>query len=231
MPRIVPGLMAASLLAAPIASADEAVTLETPAEKFSYAIGLQTAENMIQGGLDLEVFSPDAFSQALRDVLGGTEPRLSREEMGEAMATIGAAIEAKEAEKAKALAAEGVAFLETNKTADGIVTTDSGLQYRVDTKGDGPTPTAADTVEVHYSGRLLDGTQFDSSYDRGQPAQFPVGGVIPGWTEALQLMPVGSKYELWIPQELAYGERGAGADIPPYSVLNFTVELLSIAGQ
>lgn len=231
MTRTASGLLAATLLVAPAAAADETPKLETPAEKFSYAIGLTTAENMIEGGLDLEVFSPEAFTQALRDTFGGAEPRISREEMGEAMAAIGAIIQAKEAEKAEALAAEGVAFLEKNKSEEGIITTDSGLQYRVDTKGDGPMPTATDTVEVHYSGRLLDGTQFDSSYDRGQPAQFPVGGVIPGWTEALQLMPVGSKYELWIPQELAYGERGAGGDIPPYAVLNFTVELLSIAGQ
>ncbi|MEO1494229.1 MAG: FKBP-type peptidyl-prolyl cis-trans isomerase [Pseudomonadota bacterium] len=231
MTRIASGLVAASLLAAPIASAEEPASLETPAERFSYAIGLRTAENMKQGGLDLDVFSPDAFAQALRDVMDGTDPRLTEDEMTAALTTIGAEIEAKEAAKAEALAADGVAFLEENKTAEGVTTTESGLQYRVDVKGDGPTPTASDTVEVHYSGRLLDGTQFDSSYDRGQPAQFPVGGVIPGWTEALQLMPVGSKYELWIPQELAYGERGAGGDIPPYAVLNFTVELLSIAGQ
>ncbi len=231
MNRILSGLVASTLLAAPMAQAQDAVPLDTPVDRFSYAIGVRTAQGMLQQGLDNSTFSADAFAQALRDTFSGTESRLSEEEMITAMRIIGEQIAATEAIKAEALAAAGTAFLEENAKADGITTTESGLQYRVDRVGEGAKPTAADMVEVHYSGRLLDGTQFDSSYDRGQPAQFPVGGVIAGWTEALQLMPVGSKYELWIPQDLGYGERGAGADIPPYAVLNFTVELISIAGQ
>ena len=124
---------------------------------------------------------------------------------------------------------EGAAFLEANKMQDGVMTTASGLQYMVIEKGDGPKPSASDRVTVHYRGTLIDGSEFDSSYSRGQPATFPVSGVIPGWVEGLQLMNVGGKYKFFIPSELAYGERGAGQRIGPNAVLIFEVELLEIA--
>ena len=137
-------------------------------------------------------------------------------------------MEAKEAEKNKALSAEGEAFLAENAKREGVFVTESGLQYEVITMGEGEKPTAESTVKVHYHGTLIDGTVFDSSVQRGEPIEFPLGGVIKGWTEGLQLMPIGSKFILYIPYQLAYGERGAGADIAPYSALIFEVELLDI---
>jgi len=131
-------------------------------------------------------------------------------------------------ERQRELAVEGQRFLEENAQKEGVSSTESGLQFRVLTQGEGDIPARQDRVRVHYTGRLIDGTVFDSSVQRGQPAEFPVSGVIPGWVEALTLMPVGSKWELYIPQELAYGERGAGASIPPFSALIFEVELLEI---
>jgi FKBP-type peptidyl-prolyl cis-trans isomerase len=128
-------------------------------------------------------------------------------------------------------ATQGAEFLASNASADGVVTTESGLQYRVVTAGDGPKPTASDTVTVHYTGKFLDGETFDSSVDRGQPVSFPLNGVIAGWTEGLQLMPVGSTYEFWIPPELAYGARGAQGVIPPNATLYFQVQLLGFQGQ
>ena len=125
----------------------------------------------------------------------------------------------------------GQAFLVENGAKEGITTTESGLQYKVLVEGEGDSPTLGNSVSVHYTGRLLDGTVFDSSIERGEPAEFPVSGVIPGWTEALQLMKPGGKFEVWIPSALAYGERGAGADIGPNEVLNFEMELLAIVGQ
>jgi FKBP-type peptidyl-prolyl cis-trans isomerase FklB len=133
-----------------------------------------------------------------------------------------------QAEQAKLAAGAGEAFLAENAKKAGVIVTASGLQYEVLTQGDGEKPSRASTVRTHYHGTLIDGTVFDSSYNRGQPAEFPVGGVIAGWTEALQLMPVGSKYRLYIPHQLAYGERGAGASIAPFSALVFDVELLAI---
>ena len=141
-------------------------------------------------------------------------------------------LQAKHAEKATAASAEniaaGKAFLEANKAAEGIQVTASGLQYKVIQTGDGATPTLGDTVTTHYRGTLINGKEFDSSYRRGEPATFPVNGVIPGWTEALQLMTVGSKWQLFIPSDLAYGPRGAGQDIEPHSTLVFDIELLAI---
>ena len=133
--------------------------------------------------------------------------------------------QAREAAKSKE---EGEKFLAENKTKEGVITTESGLQYQVVTEGTGAKPTAEDRVKVHYTGTLLDGTKFDSSVDRGEPAEFGVNQVIKGWTEGLQIMPAGSKYIFWIPSELAYGERGAGQDIKPNSVLKFEVELLEV---
>lgn len=133
-----------------------------------------------------------------------------------------------QAREAAAAKEESEKFLAENKTKEGVITTESGLQYQVITEGTGAKPTAEDRVKVHYTGTLLDGTKFDSSVDRGEPAEFGVSQVIPGWTEGLQIMPAGSKYIFWIPSELAYGERGAGQDIKPNSVLKFEVELLEV---
>ena len=133
-----------------------------------------------------------------------------------------------QAREAAAAKEEGEKFLAENKTKEGVITTESGLQYQVITEGTGVKPTAEDRVKVHYTGTLLDGTKFDSSVDRGEPAEFGVSQVIPGWTEGLQIMPAGSKYIFWIPSGLAYGERGAGQDIKPNSVLKFEVELLEV---
>jgi peptidyl-prolyl cis-trans isomerase len=161
-------------------------------------------------------------------VLNNNPPAIDINEVTKALQELGQRAEAAQAEAFKALEAENQAFLEENKKAAGVVVTDSGLQYEILTEGNGAKPTAESTVRVHYTGSLIDGTVFDSSVKRGTPAEFPVGGVIKGWTEALQLMPVGSKWRLTIPHNLAYGERGAGASIPPFATLVFEVELLDI---
>jgi len=207
---------------------DEVAKLDTLDQKVNYAIAQNMAQNFKQGGLNIE---PTAFAQALKDVRDGVDSRLSEEEMQSAMQAFQEqAMAQREAEQKKiseANATEGAAFLESNKAKDGVVTTDTGLQYRVITEGTGVKPKATDTVTVHYSGKLLDGTEFDSSYARQEPVNFPVNGVIAGWTEALQLMPQGSKWELVIPSDLAYGPGGNGP-IPPNSVLTFEVELLEV---
>ena len=232
------GLLAASLLVAGPAMTQEISPLETPKQQASYGIGLNMAESLVQGGLTLDEVDPAALSQAISDALSGVEPRVSDEDLRTAFEDLGKKMEAKQAvlqaeaeAKAQETLAAGQAFLEGNKVAEGITTTESGLQYKVETEGEGESPTAASTVSVHYEGRLLDGTVFDSSYSRGAPASFGVGQVIPGWTEALQLMKPGSKWEVWIPSEIGYGARGAGADIGPNEVLNFTIELLEVAGE
>ena len=224
------GVLAAVLFSAPVANAQD-VALDTDAAVFSYGIGMRTAQSMMSEGLDPTIVIPDAFAQAMKDVFAGAPSRVSDAEMEAAVAAISVMLREKAEADAKAAAAAGVAFLEQNGTVEGIQTTASGLQYRIDVQGDGSIPKASDTVSVHYSGRLLDGTQFDSSYDRGEPAQFPVGGVIPGWTEVLQIMPVGSTYEIWLPHEIGYGPRGSGPVIPPFAVLNFTVQLLDIVSE
>ena len=148
--------------------------------------------------------------------------------MRAAFAAINEQMQAKQAEEAKAMSVEGDRFLTDNAAREGVITTDSGLQYEVLASGEGEIPTAASTVRTHYHGTLIDGTVFDSSYDRGEPTEFPVGGVIAGWTEALQMMTVGSKWRLTVPYELAYGEQGAGGVIGPFATLIFDIELLDI---
>jgi len=175
---------------------------------------------------------PVVLARGLRDTLAGAKPLLTDEEAQTALTQLQTAVKTKEeAEAQKAGEAnmkEGQDFLAENKTKDGVVTLSSGLQYKILTPGTGPKPTADDTVVCNYRGTFIDGTEFDSSYKRNQPATFPVKGVIKGWTEALQLMPVGSKWQLFIPPDLAYGSRGAGGVIGPNKTLVFEVELLSI---
>ncbi len=169
----------------------------------------------------------DAILVGLTDAFRGHASRVSQEEMSASFKVIREIMQAEQAAKAKAAAGEGRAFLAENAQRAGIVTLDSGLQYEVLTAGEGAKPTRESTVRTHYHGTLVDGTVFDSSYERGQPAEFPVGGVIAGWTEALQLMGTGSKWRLYVPSELAYGGQAVGS-IPPHSVLVFDVELLEI---
>ena len=206
----------------------KAVELTTLEQKVNYTIARNLANNFKQNGL---VVDPDSFMLALNDVRDGVDSRLTEEEMQTVMQTFQEQAMAKREEEQKKLADEnaekGKAFLEENKAKEGVTTTESGLQYRVITEGSGVKPKATDTVTVHYSGKLLDGTEFDSSYTRNEPATFDLNSVIPGWTEGLQLMPQGSKWELVIPSDLAYGP-GANGPIPPNSVLVFEVELLEV---
>lgn len=201
------------------------VTLDDISAKGSYGIGLQIGQQLLDSGLDVRA---EAVAKGIYDQLNHNAPALDFAEVSNALQQLQTQAEEKAREKFKAVEAAGRAFLADNAKKDGVKTTDSGLQYEVLVAGNGAIPTANDTVRVHYTGTLPDGTVFDSSVTRGQPAEFPVTGVIRGWVEALQLMPVGSKWRLAIPHELAYGERGAGASIPPYSALVFEVELLDI---
>ena len=202
-----------------------AVALDSVEAKGGYGIGLQIGQQLAGSGMEVEA---EAVARGIFDVLNNNPPAIDINEVTKALQELGQRAEAAQAEAFKALEAENQAFLEENKKAAGVVVTDSGLQYEILTEGNGAKPTAESTVRVHYTGSLIDGTVFDSSVKRGTPAEFPVGGVIKGWTEALQLMPVGSKWRLTIPHNLAYGERGAGASIPPFATLVFEVELLDI---
>ena len=202
-----------------------AVALDSVEAKGGYGIGLQIGQQLAGSGMEVEA---EAVARGIFDVLNNNPPAIDINEVTKALQELGQRAEAAQAEAFKALEAENQAFLEENKKAAGVVVTDSGLQYEILTEGNGAKPTAESTVRVHYTGSLIDGTVFDSSVKRGTPAEFPVGGVIKGWTEALQLMPVGSKWRLTMPHNLAYGERGAGASIPPFATLVFEVELLDI---
>ena len=202
-----------------------AVALDSVEAKGGYGIGLQIGQQLAGSGMEVEA---EAVARGIFDVLNNNPPAIDINEVTKALQELGQRAEAAQAEAFKALEAENQPFLEENKKAAGVVVTDSGLQYEILTEGNGAKPTAESTVRVHNTGSLIDGTVFDSSVKRGTPAEFPVGGVIKGWTEALQLMPVGSKWRLTIPHNLAYGERGAGASIPPFATLVFEVELLDI---
>ena len=203
--------------------------LETNKDKVSYSIGLDLGKYLtnMKGKIDYDI-----LKQGIDDGFSGAEPRLSQEEMTAAQQEFAAAIQAEQEAKLEEMkqknSAAGQAYLEENKAKEGVMTTDSGLQYEVLVAGEGAKPKPEDTVKVDYVGTLIDGTEFDSSIARGEPVTFPVGQVIPGWTEALQLMPVGSKYRVTIPANLAYGEAGAPPVIEPNSVLVFNIELLGI---
>jgi FKBP-type peptidyl-prolyl cis-trans isomerase FklB len=215
------------------------LTLKTPKEKASYAIGVNIGRGLHRDAVDVD---PAILSRGLRDGLGGAKTLLTDEEMKGAMTALQTALRQKQEVRSKEQQAqmlqmgeankkEGEAFLAANKTKEGVVALPSGLQYKILQEGTGPKPSATDSVVCNYKGTLLNDTEFDSSYKRGQPATFQVGQVIHGWTEALQLMPVGSKWQLFIPAELAYGQQGAGPDIGPNATLIFEVELLSIQGK
>jgi FKBP-type peptidyl-prolyl cis-trans isomerase FklB len=197
--------------------------LTTQMDSVSYSLGISVANNLKNSGF--ESIETDAMSSAFNDVFSGKEERITEEDANLLIQEYFLALSEKKSQEATA---EGSSFLVENAKKEGVITTSSGLQYEIITNGTGATPTETDKVTVHYHGTLIDGTVFDSSVDRGQPATFPVNGVIPGWVEALQLMNVGSKYKLYIPSDLAYGERGAGGSIGPNATLIFEVELLSI---
>ncbi|MEZ8141452.1 FKBP-type peptidyl-prolyl cis-trans isomerase [Enterovibrio sp. FF113] len=202
------------------------VKLETVEQKASYGIGLQMGQQLAGSGL--EGLNVDAIAKGIATALAGDMPAIEVDEINNALRELHTKADAIRQEAAKAAAADGEAFLAENAKRDEVTVTDSGLQFEVLVEGNGDIPTSDKQVRVHYHGMLTDGTVFDSSVERGQPAEFPVTGVIQGWVEALQMMPVGSKWKLSIPQDLAYGERGAGAAIPPFAALVFEVELLDI---
>jgi FKBP-type peptidyl-prolyl cis-trans isomerase len=209
--------------------ATEAESSMTPAQELSYVFGMDVGKSLKRFDAEVDL---DIFMEAVRTTLKGGDPKLTPERAAEVQQNFLQQRREKLAAKRKAArdtnAAEGEAFLAENKTKEGVITTDSGLQCKVIKHGGGAKPQASDHVTVHYRGTLLDGTEFDSSYARGEPATFPVKGVIAGWTEALQLMPEGSTYKIFIPSKLAYGESGAGGKIGPNSTLIFEVELLKV---
>ncbi len=199
--------------------------LTTTEEIASYGIGHQMGQQLSNTfpGVSL----PIALS-GFQDAIAGKEPMVNPDQINEAFQVIQQQLKDEESNNAEQFAAEGNAFLEQNATRSEVTVTESGLQYEVITAGDGEKPAASSTVSTHYRGTLIDGTEFDSSYSRNQPTEFPVNGVISGWTEALQLMTVGSKWKLFIPYQLAYGDQGAGGAIGPYQTLIFELELLEI---
>ena len=210
-------------------SAKAPLTLTTQKDKVSYSIGLNIGKSLQKDSVDVD---STIFARGLKDGMTSAKPLLTEEEMRTVLTAVQTELR-KHQEEALRAASEankkaGDEFLAQNKAKDGVVAQPSGLQYKILTPGNGPKPTETDSVVCNYRGTLLDGTEFDSSYKRGQPATIPVNGVIKGWAEALQLMPVGSKWQLWIPAELAYGDRGAGGMIGPNSTLVFEVELISI---
>ncbi|MGA2623533.1 MAG: FKBP-type peptidyl-prolyl cis-trans isomerase [Bacteroidota bacterium] len=200
----------------------EKAQLKTQKDSVSYAIGHDIAKNLKKQSFDID---PDLLAKGLKDILNDVKPALDDSQSQAAIMSYQKHMMDVQAEKNKTA---GDAFLAENKKKDGVITLPSGLQYKVEKMGTGKKPKAEETVAVHYIGKLVDGTEFDNSYKRGQPASFQVNGVVRGWTEALQLMPVGSKWTLFIPPDLAYGERGAGQVIPPNATLIFEVELLSV---
>jgi FKBP-type peptidyl-prolyl cis-trans isomerase len=198
-------------------------------DKQSYAIGMNVGHSLKAQPIELD---PAIVAEGLRDTLSGAKPLLTEDEVKAILTELQGELRTKQEAKMQEMSGvnkkEGDAFLAANKSKEGVVALPSGLQYKILTKGTGPKPSAGDTVVCNYRGTLVNGKEFDSSYKRGQPATFPVSGVIKGWTEALQLMPVGSKWELYVPADLAYGDRGAGPDIGPGATLIFDVELISI---
>jgi FKBP-type peptidyl-prolyl cis-trans isomerase len=220
------GLIAAASVA------QEPSTLKSPKEKLSYALGVDLGNQFRQQAVEID---SAIFAEGLKTALAGGKTLLTEQEVKSVIGELQTRMREKQAAAVKEISEktkkEGEAFLAENKSKEGVVTLPSGLQYKILKAGDGKKPTIDDTVVCHYRGTLVNGTEFDSSYKRNQPATFAVKGVIKGWTEALQLMPVGSKWQLFIPSALGYGERGATSLIPPNSALIFEVELISIQGK
>jgi FKBP-type peptidyl-prolyl cis-trans isomerase FklB len=212
-----------------VAEDAEAPPAKADIKQVSYIIGINIGKNFKGQAIDVDV---DSFLEGLRDGLGGKEGRITQQEMQKVMKAFEEEHVARQMEKARIMAEEnktrGAAFLEENKKKEGVKVTESGLQYRVIKEGTGKQPKATDSVTVHYKGTLIDGKEFDSSYSRGEPVTFPLNNVIRGWTEALQLMREGAKYQIALPPELAYGERGASTDIGPNAVLVFDIELIKV---
>jgi FKBP-type peptidyl-prolyl cis-trans isomerase FklB len=217
-------IVSASLLAFPLFGQEKSPQLKDQKEKVSYAIGMQIGFNLARQKVDI---NPDILAAGIKDSIAG-KPQLTADQVKDIMAQFEKDMEQKQKQLGEKNKTEGATFLEENKKKSGVKTTASGLQYKVENEGTGPQPKATDMVTVNYRGTLIDGTEFDSSYKRGQPATFPVNGVIKGWTEALQLMKKGAKYQLFIPSNLAYGERAMGPDIGSNSTLIFEVELMDV---
>ena len=206
-------------------SAQEKSALKNQKEKMSYIIGMDIGNNLKKQSIDID---PNILAKGVKDALSGSQPLLTEQEVRETTMAFQKEMMAKQEEVGKKNKREGETFLAENKKKEGVKTLPSGLQYKVIKAGTGKKPKLTDTVTTHYRGTLINGTEFDSSYRRGQTVSFQVNGVIPGWTEALQLMEEGAKWQLFIPSNLAYGERGAGRDIGPNATLIFEIELLSI---
>ncbi|OGP90583.1 MAG: hypothetical protein A2156_09010 [Deltaproteobacteria bacterium RBG_16_48_10] len=212
--------------------AQETPSLKDQKDKVSYSIGMEIGKNLKKQSLDL---NPDFLLRGIKDAFSGGKALMTDQEIVETMTSLQKEMMAKQQEATKKLGernkAEGETFLAENKKKEGVVTLTSGLQYKVIKPGTDKKPKATDTVKAHYQGTLIGGKEFDSSYRRGEPVSFPVNGVIPGWSEALQLMGEGAKWQVFIPSSLAYGERGAGRDIGPNATLIFEIELISIQEQ
>jgi FKBP-type peptidyl-prolyl cis-trans isomerase FklB len=223
---------AAKTQRAPAAKNQPAPALATPKDKFSYALGMNLGTSLHRQSVAVD---PNIVLRGLKDALAGGKTLLTEDQARVALTEVQNAMRAKQQVQMQQVGEtnkkEGESFLAANKTKAGVITLPSGLQYKILTEGTGPKPTTSETVVCNYRGTLINGTEFDSSYKRGQPATFPVSGVIKGWTEALSLMPVGSKWQLFVPSNLAYGERAPGAEIGPNATLIFEVELLSIQNK
>ena len=215
-------IVSASLVALPLFGQEKSPQLKDQKDKVSYSIGMNIGFNLSRQKVDI---NPDILAAGIKDSIAG-KPQLTQDQVKDVMAQFEKDMEQKQKQAGEKNKTEGAKFLEENKKKPGVKTTASGLEYKVEKEGSGPQPKPTDMVTVNYRGTLIDGTEFDSSYKRGQPATFPVTGVIKGWTEALQLMKVGSKYQLWIPPSLAYGERSVSPEIGPNAALIFEVELL-----
>jgi FKBP-type peptidyl-prolyl cis-trans isomerase FklB len=217
-------IFAAFSLALPLFGQEKSPQLKDQKDKVSYSIGLNIGFNL--GRQNVQV-NPDLLAAGIKDAIAG-KPQLNTDQVKEVMATFEKDMQQKQKAAGEKNASEGVKFLEENKKKEGVKATASGLQYKVLKEGTGPQPKETDTVTVNYRGTLINGTEFDSSYKRGQPATFPLNGVIKGWTEGLQLMKTGSKYQFFVPPNLAYGDRNVGPDIAPNSTLIFEVELIGV---
>ncbi len=224
--RILTALALAVCSAAAVAQTD--TRLESVLQRYSYGLGLQVGQSLRQQGLD--EIDAAALALAIGDVLAGAQPRVTQDEMRAAVAEYREQLTARRTADGERNRAAGAKFLAGNRDREGVVALDSGVQYRVVETGSGSQPVGSSTVIVHYRGKLLDGTEFDSSFRRGEPTELGVGQVIPGWQEALKLMREGDRWEVWIPGDQAYGPRGAGQSIGPHETLHFEIELIEVKG-